>query len=343
MKKAIWILLVALLFLAGCSAGIEVVDTPSKSPVSEKDLLSYVADWNPIFMTDIEYSSVTVEKRKTDEDEGTDTVWVKIEGSNSTDAVEASGIMEFSLYNDGWRLDDVDIEEKHYYPLAGPSDYIIQDCLGASFEYYQYDVQSIDLDAGIATYYYRGLIEYPYMDKYNIGTASFKYMYGGYWQYTGMDATLEDEFWQRIEGIWSGRLDYSRSLGPEIYRDFTIRIDDIKEGYMIGQYLIHSERRDDSSYDWSDSGTIQLKSGQNAKPYDIMFADDIDWALDVNGQEFYICHESGLHFRKNGSVFQMNQDAAFEEHASIYNSLFSGELDDNISADSPVLTGYYSK
>lgn len=112
MKRRMAILLLGLgtlLVLTGCGG---------PKPADEKQLQADVEAYEGYASWGAETKDLEVVKRQTNEDAGTDTVWVTVTGETESCTVTRSFQMEYELYNDGWMLEDIFPWENEQRPDA---------------------------------------------------------------------------------------------------------------------------------------------------------------------------------------------------------------------------------
>lgn len=100
-------LIMLLLLLTGCSAASR---TASKATL-EQDLVSSEAFHYFAQKPNTTISGLEIIKRQTDADAKTDRVWVEVSLSSDMFEGKASYIMDYSLYNDGWHLENVESDD----------------------------------------------------------------------------------------------------------------------------------------------------------------------------------------------------------------------------------------
>lgn len=192
------------LFVSGCSP----------SPISENKLLSYVEQDDPMdnrlplydgLSLDIQYHDLTVDKRLTDKDAKSDQVWIHFTADTETDTVDVEARMDFTLYNDGWILDNVEVLSTNYSPLTGPRHDMVGSYLGEQYDYYQYQYEEVDLENKCAKLYYKVLDEYTYMSVGRILCVNYYYAYAApYWDYGEIELIEETRDWRMLCGVWTG-------------------------------------------------------------------------------------------------------------------------------------------
>lgn len=75
-----------------------------------------------------EIQSLEILKRKTDEEAGTDLIYVTVQAESETIRHVRSYGLQYEMFNDGWSLEAVDhyeVGQNEYFPLTGPSDLLI--------------------------------------------------------------------------------------------------------------------------------------------------------------------------------------------------------------------------
>lgn len=95
------------LLLAGCSAA----DRTASESTLEQDLVSSEAFHYFAQKPNTTVSGLEIIKRQTDVEAKTDRVWVEVSLSSDMFEGNASYIMDYSLYNDGWHLENVESDD----------------------------------------------------------------------------------------------------------------------------------------------------------------------------------------------------------------------------------------
>lgn len=75
---------------------------------------------------------IVIQKRQTDKDQKTDTVWCTVSTNDTEVSYQKNVVLTYGLYDEGWMLDDVDIDSKDqwtYTPLKGISENDVLDSL----------------------------------------------------------------------------------------------------------------------------------------------------------------------------------------------------------------------
>ncbi len=127
-----------ILFISGCSINGGKASVVSDSvikedlfssltrgieePLSDSDYGAYVTKlWSDY---EYEYSDFSIEKRQTSTEDKTDVVYVSASLSSTNNVIKYTGryVLSYSLYNDGWLLDKVSVDEFSYFPLQ-PADF----------------------------------------------------------------------------------------------------------------------------------------------------------------------------------------------------------------------------
>lgn len=222
-NKRLCLILFCLAFatvLTGCS---------KNAPVAEKDLMSYLERNDPMvgrMGSVISYHDLTVDKRLTDSDNHEDQVWVHFFANTETDMAEVDACMEFVLYNDGWRLEDIEILTTVYTAVKGPDYLVPESQIAWQYDDYECYDEDINLDEGTAVFYYRTAKYYAYVDvetELAVNCYYVGYNYSPDWAVGFVDVISYTEDWQRIYGTWEGA---DRSQDPAA--DCVIRIENIK-------------------------------------------------------------------------------------------------------------------
>lgn len=114
------------------SSSASVSSTAEES--SENDMEQALMHSSPFFdYFDLDSCSIdefVIEKRQTREEDYTDTVWVRVSARDKNKSAILSYVMNYVLYNDGWRLENLsrDMESIwEFSPLQGPSDEMIKE------------------------------------------------------------------------------------------------------------------------------------------------------------------------------------------------------------------------
>lgn len=182
----------------------------SPSPISENKLLSYVEQDDPMvnrmplysdLSLDIQYHDLTVDKRLTDKDDKSDQVWIHFTADTKSDTADVEARMDFTLYNDGWLLDDIEVLSTDYSPLAGPRHDMVGSYLGEQYNYYQYQGEEVDLENKSAKLCYKAMDEYTYEDIGYVLCVYCHYAEPG-WSYGEIELIEETQDWRRIYGEW---------------------------------------------------------------------------------------------------------------------------------------------
>lgn len=163
------IVLALMLALVLCGCGVK-----EKSEAEIKADLS--ADLSVLnTRTDVALQNFAITKRQTDQDTKVDTVFADFSLLTNDGVAEGSGscVMTYTLYNDGWMLDDVAMERIAYKPLKGAdySDDEIADgarsmfCGDASSSAVEVTGRTTDLENGIDQYLVTINNRYKYMKE----------------------------------------------------------------------------------------------------------------------------------------------------------------------------------
>ena len=246
-----------------------IVSGCSKQPVSEKNILDDLQEYNPFssyLNGEITYQELSIEKRATRKDEGTDMVWINFSATTENDKADAYACLTYNLYNDGWMLDGVEIIEEDFSPLTGPDRSLPEAYLAQQYQYFQYQGEDINLDDNRATFTYKVMNRYPYVDyaatvsvDCGYGEIDGEYITMG-WNAWGTTTISKQQDWSRFAGTWKSPNDDSMAQSislniQQLYVDYSNpgAIDKAEDGILgalCGNFTI-SERRSDKSTDYS--------------------------------------------------------------------------------------------
>ncbi len=201
------------------------------------DLLSSLIAYDPMrsfFYTkpgeSIDYHDLSVEKRMTDTAQRFDKVWVHFTAQTGSDLAEVYALMEYTLYNEGWLLDNVEILERKGKPLVEPDTLAAAQIMSERYDYYELcdeEYHSVDSPTGTswyATKYFRALKNYDYLEEcYEV---KFSYMYldtgrqgvgAPYWADPDISETLVDQNWGALLGQYEGIKDFNNISWMKYY------------------------------------------------------------------------------------------------------------------------------
>lgn len=188
------VLLVLILTLAGC--GMEPIKT-------EKEIaqdLEESKDFLPGFEMDIDDLEIT--KRKTDEEDKEDLVYVAVEASNDEVVCKVEYKLTYNLYDSGWILDEVEVygDESRFLPKVKPSEELIQESIGDSVVV----EEQLDLENGTYSCWYDSIIEEDLVTFYLHGRTDFSFNpMTTKWEVADSENISERSEWD-IEGSWYG-------------------------------------------------------------------------------------------------------------------------------------------
>lgn len=113
------LLICFLLAMSGCS---------NDQPKNEKDFIDGLNASTDYIAPPIEVDKCEIEKRRTDEELGTDLIYVTVSGSNNDISCSLSYILTYELYNEGWMMETIerDREGDWSFVIVNPDD-IIED------------------------------------------------------------------------------------------------------------------------------------------------------------------------------------------------------------------------
>lgn len=194
---------------------------------------------------EIHYYGLKVDKRLTDVDARSDQIWVRFSVDTDTDSADVEACMYFTLYNDGWLLDDIKILSTKLSPLVGPSREMVSSYLSEQYDYFQYQREEIDLENGFAKFYYKAMNEYTYAD-YGYELCLNYYYSGSYWGYGGVELIEETQDWRRVYGTWEGT-DRRGGVGGSV--TYSLEVSSITYNFLPGELLI------DGGLNFNDSST----------------------------------------------------------------------------------------
>lgn len=168
LKKTLFISILAifhLFILCGCTTKPELVGIDAlETAISENDLIHVKFGNTP--------DNITIDKRKTKYDEGSDEVWVTAETDCGNFKYLSSYILNYSLYdinsNKEWSLDEIKVEKRNFIP-----NYNYNGLWVAPDSYYiDYYIQDIDWEKGTCKLNNELYSLEPYVED-NYGTIDF--------------------------------------------------------------------------------------------------------------------------------------------------------------------------
>ncbi len=116
-----------LCLLCGCTPELRAEDGVKSDLSSSSVFQQYFDDEQSI-------TDFIVTKRQTDTDNKADTVWVEVWAENEEKSADLSFIMQYTLYNDGWLLENVAENREsqwEFTPESGPSEDLISSTIPA--------------------------------------------------------------------------------------------------------------------------------------------------------------------------------------------------------------------
>lgn len=117
-KKPLFVILivaVALLLVGGVLLLFSADKIATKATICED-----ISQFENFDQLDLEIKDYKEEKRDTDKAAKSDKIWVEIVAENATVSYNASYLITYGLYNDGWLLENIEIIENDYYALQNP-------------------------------------------------------------------------------------------------------------------------------------------------------------------------------------------------------------------------------
>ncbi len=287
--------LFALLSLSACGGPSPVSEAQLREDLESREasLFSYYSEQLQASVTGFD-----VVKRQTVAEDQEDTVWIQV----SIEGPKVKGnfhyIMSYGLYNDGWKLEDVQQDREAGWridPLAGPEEDLIASQLPPDAEIVSSDI-SLDAENPYATYEYTRTETYPYCDVIYRTTLNFAFDQSadGVWRFTQSWDSGTVENWN-IDGVWSigdenGQFYYALCLdgfSPQgianggVESDYTYETD----GWYRTRY--YSGYQHDGT--WDESFSVRMGDGRY---YDLPISYrircyDIDYDVNYYGVFYY--------------------------------------------------------
>lgn len=129
MKKArhiLGLILICVLALGMTACGKKVADEEQiKQELESNQEIRFLKNGEQI-------DEIVIEKRQTDKNQKTDTVWCTVVTNDTEVSYQKNAVLTYGLYDEGWMLDDVDVNSKDqwiYTPLKGISENGVLDSL----------------------------------------------------------------------------------------------------------------------------------------------------------------------------------------------------------------------
>lgn len=203
--------------LGGCGAP----SAPSEREV-ESALQNSSAFFDYFDSTSYTVDEFAIIKRQTNEESGTDTVWVQVAARDEYKSAQLSYIMSYVLYNDGWKLENISpdmVSMWEFTPLQGPTDKMVKECI---------PVDAVDLSIDIYLEENRSTVTYSIIDDlgYCIKTDNYEQILvfnseSGTWVAAGSGiigskndfSPIEGTAWQYLEDSNGARLELD-SINP---------------------------------------------------------------------------------------------------------------------------------
>ena len=185
--------IVTLFVLAGCGA------KPAKS---DKEILQELNTGTIQYESqELTIQEMKITDRRTDTDNKRDVVYVSVMAENNVVSCEMSYVAEYSLYDQGWVLENFLENNKGSWsikPVSAPENKLLEERSHDS-----YIDSDILLDEGTAFYYYEKVEDevycsttYLYKARYEFDTKETK------WEYIDSEAIEMESEWD-IDGTWS--------------------------------------------------------------------------------------------------------------------------------------------
>ena len=183
--------------LMGCTPK-PISESEVKKVIEEYFLNEYRGDYNV---------SSEVVLRQTDKENKTDYVWTHIIAENDLVSVECDGELEYVLYNEGWQLNNCDLNNMHYdikkttVTEDEAKEMLLSDIV-TEYDELSFENRATDLYSGNDTFVFHGKYSEGYMDKTDIIYVTYRFgLYDG-WKYdmSNVGNTLEE--WN-VYGKWT--------------------------------------------------------------------------------------------------------------------------------------------
>jgi|GEM_PF-2835938 len=100
----------------GCSSG--------SSEKSENEIKEDIALSDNLLISSMDERTFTFEKRQTNKEAKNDKVWVSVDAKDDIANYQASYEIEYRLYNDGWKLENVNVTDRQLFPVNGVDGYV---------------------------------------------------------------------------------------------------------------------------------------------------------------------------------------------------------------------------
>lgn len=112
-----WLGIFLLLIVMACS-----LTACGKSPKSEQGILDDLNASTDYIAPPIDVDECEIEKRRTDEEVGTDLIYLTVSGDNREFECSLSYIVTYELYNEGWMLETIERDYEGDWVLTGIDD-----------------------------------------------------------------------------------------------------------------------------------------------------------------------------------------------------------------------------
>lgn len=234
------------LLLSGCS---------ENAVASESQMIEDLQNSTSFYsIQPIDISDVEVTKRQTDEENKVDKVWVQVDIGNSDIEGSLYYLMTYGLYNDGWKLDDIQedrINEWNFCPLQGPTEEFINSFIptGATIS-----EESLDLEHGVLDiiYTYTEAFEYCTVEYEKSAYFVFTSNSTGEWFFGGDSEIDRKEHWN-IDGHWY--YEDIRDTGEERLELYIENFDPSKADTVDGSFSVNSWSKYMLPSTWDDEST----------------------------------------------------------------------------------------
>jgi len=94
------------------------------SAKSENEIKEDIATFDNLLITSMDDRTFTFEKRQTNTEEKNDKVWVSVDARDEIANYQSSYEIEYRLYNDDWKLENINVTDRQLFPVNGTEGYI---------------------------------------------------------------------------------------------------------------------------------------------------------------------------------------------------------------------------
>jgi len=198
--KRISILLLTLIVLTLCLASCKSTPPLTGEEQMKVDILAS----DQFIANSLKIESLTVNDRKSDAENKTDTVYVTVSAKNDIVSCTYSYVLKYYLYDQGWALESLTRDESREWaakPLKGADRALADEkCKNGVFS------EAIeDLESGICKFIYNETIEHVNCVEKKEHTVVYKFEpYKAVWEYDTSASVTAHGFEWDIEGTWNG-------------------------------------------------------------------------------------------------------------------------------------------